>query len=74
MTDIINEYYGMKGVRFLSWLTAILIAFAFVIFYGAMQLTPAIFSLQVNKAAVCRIWKRRIIVCWDRVGSLLLHH
>src|SRR5687768_12743738 len=27
MTDIINEYYGRKGVRFLSYLTAALIAF-----------------------------------------------
>lgn len=43
MTDIINEYFGQKGVRFLSFLTAGIIAFAFVIFYGAMQLTPADF-------------------------------
>ena len=27
MTDIINEYYGRKGVKFLSWLTIGLIAF-----------------------------------------------
>lgn len=45
MTDIINEYYGMKGVRFLSWLTAGLIAFAFLIFFGAMHLTPADFFI-----------------------------
>lgn len=45
MTDIINEYYGMKGVKFLSYLTAGLIAFAFIIFYGAMQLTPADFFI-----------------------------
>ncbi|MGK2864825.1 MAG: queuosine precursor transporter [Chitinophagaceae bacterium] len=45
MTDIINEYYGMKGVRFLSWLTAGLIAFAFIIFLGAMKLTPADFFI-----------------------------
>ena len=43
MSDIINEYYGMKGVRFLSYLTAGLIAFAFIVFYGAMQLAPADF-------------------------------
>ena len=43
MTDIINEYYGMKGVRFLSYLTAGLIAFAFLVFYGAMRLVPADF-------------------------------
>jgi queuosine precursor transporter len=45
MTDIINEYYGMKGVKFLSWLTAGLIAFAFLIFIGAMKLTPADFFI-----------------------------
>jgi len=45
MTDIINEYYGQKGVRFLSFLTAMLIAFAFVVFYGAMKLVPADFFI-----------------------------
>ena len=45
MTDIINEYYGMKGVRFLSFLTAALIAFAFIVFFGAMQLSPADFFI-----------------------------
>ena len=43
MTDIINEYYGKRGVRFLSFLTAGLIIFAFIIFYGAMRLVPADF-------------------------------
>ena len=45
MTDIINEYYGMRGVRFLSWLTAGLIAFAFLIFIGAINLVPADFFI-----------------------------
>ena len=40
MTDIINEYYGVKGVRFLSVLTAGLIAFAFFIFYFAIKTSP----------------------------------
>ncbi len=40
-TDIINEYYGVKGVRFLSYLTSILIVFAFVILFGVIQLSPA---------------------------------
>ena len=43
MTDVINEYYGKRGVRFLSFLTAGLIIFAFIIFYGAMRLVPADF-------------------------------
>jgi len=41
MTDIINEYYGMKGVRFLSFLAIGLIIYAFVMFQGAIHLTPA---------------------------------
>lgn len=45
MTDIINEYYGSKGVKFLSALTAALIAFTFVIFYWAIGLTPADFFI-----------------------------
>ncbi len=43
MTDIINEYYGPKGVRFLSYFTIALIAYAFVMFSGAISLTPADF-------------------------------
>ena len=45
MTDIINEYYGRKGVRFLSYLTSGLIAYAFITFYGAMNLAPADFFI-----------------------------
>lgn len=40
MTDIINEYYGVKGVRFLSWLTIGLIAFGFIMVFGAIQTAP----------------------------------
>ncbi len=40
MTDIINEYYGVRGVRFLSFLTVVLIAFAFVIFFFAINTIP----------------------------------
>lgn len=43
MTDIINEYYGQKGIRFLSYFTAGLIAFAFLVFFGSMKLSPADF-------------------------------
>jgi len=40
MTDIINEYFGKKGVRFLSYLTVALILFAFLMVYGAIELSP----------------------------------
>ena len=41
MTDIINEYYGTRGVKFLSYLTIGLITYAFMIFTGAISLSPS---------------------------------
>jgi queuosine precursor transporter len=43
MTDIINEFYGSKGVKFLSYLTAALIAYAFFMFFWTINLSPADF-------------------------------
>ena len=43
MTDIINEYFGVKQVRFLSILTCILIGFAFLVVGLAIRLQPADF-------------------------------
>jgi len=43
MTDIINEYYGTKGVKFLSYLASILIAFAFVVVFLSIKLIGADF-------------------------------
>ncbi len=40
MTDIINEYFGKKGVRFLSWLAVGLIIYAFIMAYLAIQAPP----------------------------------
>jgi queuosine precursor transporter len=40
MTDIINEYYGKKGVRFLSWLAVILIVYAFIVAFFAIKTPP----------------------------------
>lgn len=41
MTDVINEYFGVSGVRFLSFLAASLIAYAFIMVFAAIGLTPA---------------------------------
>ena len=43
MTDIINEYYGRRGVRFISFTAAGLILYAFLMVYFSMGLTPADF-------------------------------
>lgn len=41
MTDIINEYYGPKGVRFLSFLAIGLIAFSFFVYNLVIVLKPS---------------------------------
>ncbi len=43
MTDIVNEYYGPKAVRRISYTAVALIAYAFVMFYFAMGVPPADF-------------------------------
>ena len=43
MTDIVNEYYGPKAVRRISYTAVILITYAFVMFYFAMSVPPADF-------------------------------
>ena len=41
MTDVINEFYGRRGVRFISWLAVVLIVYGFVFAYAAISLAPA---------------------------------
>jgi len=43
LTDIINEYFGRRGVRFLTFLTVGLIAYAFLMYFMAINLPPADF-------------------------------
>jgi uncharacterized integral membrane protein (TIGR00697 family) len=41
MTDIVNEFYGKRGVRFISWLAVAVIVYGFVFAYLAIGLAPA---------------------------------
>jgi queuosine precursor transporter len=43
MTDIVNEYYGPKAVRRISYTAVILIAYAFLMYYLAMGVPAADF-------------------------------
>ncbi|NUM31213.1 MAG: queuosine precursor transporter [Bacteroidetes bacterium] len=49
LTDIINEHFGVKGVKFISWLTSILVFYAFVLTFFAIKLTPAAWWETTNK-------------------------
>ena len=51
ITDIVNEYYGPKAVRRISYIAVALIAYAFLMFYMAMHVPGADFwfGSNVNK-------------------------
>lgn len=51
MTDVINEYFGVRGVRFVSWLAVGFIAYAFVFAYLAIGLAPAGWWVSVGAVA-----------------------
>jgi len=40
MTDIINEYFGEKNVKFLSYLAIGIVVYSFAMIYGAIYLAP----------------------------------
>jgi uncharacterized integral membrane protein (TIGR00697 family) len=50
LTDTINEYFGLRGVRFISWTAVIFIAYAFIAAYVAIALAPADFWVSSNAA------------------------
>ncbi|OQW92159.1 MAG: hypothetical protein BWK79_15270 [Beggiatoa sp. IS2] len=45
MTDIINEYFGRRGVKILSYMAVALIGYAFLVIFLAIHLQPADFWL-----------------------------
>jgi len=45
MTDIVNEYFGPKAVRRISYTAVALISYAFIMFYAAIHVPPADFWL-----------------------------
>lgn len=50
ITDIVNEYYGPKAVRRISYTAVILITYAFIMFYAAMKIPPADFWISSRQA------------------------
>lgn len=75
MTDVVNEYFGPRGVRFISWLAVALIAYGFLAAYLAISLAPADWWVTVNamqgvpdmQAAFTAIFGQGM---WTIVGSI----
>jgi len=50
-TDLINEYFGKPGVKRISYFTAALISYAFIVIFITIRLAPADFWINSNDAA-----------------------
>lgn len=48
MTDVINEYFGKRGVRFLSYIAVGVISYAFLMLLITTKAAPADFWLEIN--------------------------
>lgn len=76
MTDIINEYYGKKGVQLLSVIAAGMIAYAFIMVYISMGVSPADWWVQSgDKHAISNMQNAFTAVfgqgLWIIIGSLV---
>lgn len=61
MTDIINEFYGRKGVRKITYMTIIIIAYVFLIVLIATKLPPAA-DLYKNNDAFTTIFSQGMVM------------
>lgn len=50
LTDVINEYYGKRGVRFLSFLAVGLISYAFLMIFLGIKVAPADFWITTKQS------------------------
>ena len=48
LSDIMNEYFGREGVRRISFITAIMIGYGFLVILGWTKMPPADFWLRLN--------------------------
>jgi uncharacterized integral membrane protein (TIGR00697 family) len=76
MTDVINEFYGRRGVRMVSMLAAVLIVYGFIFAFAAIALAPAGWWVEAAKpqgvddyqAAFAAVFGQGL---WTIAGSLV---
>jgi uncharacterized integral membrane protein (TIGR00697 family) len=76
LTDTVNEYFGVRGVRFISWTAVVFIVYAFLAAYVAIALAPADFWVSSNAAlGVPDVQKAYALIfgqgLWTIAGSLV---
>ncbi len=80
MTDTVNEYYGRRGVRFISWLAVALILYGFAFAFLAIHLAPATWWVGVAQdqgvpdyqAAFAAVFGQGLWTIWGSVIAFAL--
>jgi len=80
MTDTINEYFGRRGVRFISWLAAALIVYGFAFAFIAIHLAPASWWVGVAsdqgvpdyQAAFAAVFGQGLWTIWGSLVAFML--
>jgi uncharacterized integral membrane protein (TIGR00697 family) len=80
MTDTVNEYYGRRGVKFISWLAVGLILYGFLFAFAAIHLAPAGWWIGASQAqgvpdlqaAFAAIFGQGLWTIWGSVIAFLL--
>ena len=80
LTDTVNEYYGRRGVRFISWLAVALILYGFAFAFLAIHLAPAEWWVGVVKdqgvpdyqAAFAAVFGQGLWTIWGSVIAFLI--
>jgi len=66
LTDIINDYFGVKGVKQLSYLAIFLIGYAFVMVFIAIKMAPADWWLTIGSKQRCLCFQTHQKVVWRK--------
>ena len=80
LTDVVNEYYGRRGVRFISWLAVGLILYGFAFAFAAIHLAPASWWVGVAQdqgvpdyqAAFAAVFGQGLWTIWGSVIAFLI--
>ena len=76
LTDTINEFFGKRGVRFISWLAVALIVYGFLFAFAAIALAPAGWWVGAAQAQGVPDYQKAVAAIfgqgmWIIVGSLV---
>ncbi len=70
-TDLINEYFGKKGVRTLTFFTTFLVLYAFFVLFAGMEIPAASFS-PVNDESYRNVFGQSMWIIFGSICAFLL--